>query len=163
MANCDSKYRICDLSQARVRPDGDISSVFDSFTQTSKPLDGRFSDIKKALVRDPDSLKESWIRVKKALKDGIQEIKELGEGAIPQLNFEELDQLSDEKRAEIHKRGVVVIKGVGPKQEAKSWDAELRNYILANPQTRGFPLERKSFMSCIGRNLKLRLDYTHTC
>lgn len=143
MANCDSKYRICDLSQARVRPDGDISSVFDSFTQTSKLLDGRFSDIKKAIVRDPDSLKESWIRVKKALKDGIQEIKELGEGAIPQLNFEELDQLSDEKRAEIHKRGVVVIKGVVPKQEANSWDAELRNYILANPQTRGFPLERK--------------------
>lgn len=136
-------FRLCDLSTAKTRPDGDISSVFESFTQSTKSLDDSFAQAKKKLLKDPVAVKESWLRLKKDLATGIAEIKKLGTQAIPQVDFLELDKISPEKRETITDRGCLVIKNVVPRKVAEGWKKEVIDYINENPQTRGFPADDK--------------------
>lgn len=138
-----TQFRPCDLSKAKVRPDGDISSVFDSFTQSAKGLDDSFAQVKKALIKDPVAVKESWLRLKEDLAAGIAEIRNLGSGAIPQIDFAELEKISPERKLNISNRGCVVIKNVVPRDVAEGWKEEVIDYIEANPQTRGFPAKNK--------------------
>lgn len=143
MPAATTQFRPCDLSKAKVRPDGDISSVFESFTQTAKVLDDSYAQLKKSIIKDPVAVKESWLRLKKDLAAGIAEIKKLGSQAIPQIDFQELESISLEKRKNITNRGCVVIKNVVPRSVAEDWKQEVINYIDENPQTGGFPADNK--------------------
>lgn len=138
-----TQFRTCDLSKAKVRPDGDISSVFDSFTKTAKGLDKSYAEVKKSLITKPDAVRESWIRLKKELAEGIAEIKMRGSNAIPHIDYKDLHMISLREKENIKDRGCVVIKNVVPKELAESWKQEVIDYIGANPQTRGFPKDDK--------------------
>lgn len=143
MPSTTFQLRTYDISNAKVRPAGDISSVFDSLSKSSKGLNDSYGEIKKQLIKDPVALKESWLRVKKALAAGIAEIKEKGSDIIPTISFAELHAFSEEKRQEILKRGALVIKGVIPKDEAKALKTDVIEYINDNPHTVGFPKSKK--------------------
>ena len=81
--NC-RKY---DISKAKVRGTGDISSVFSSFENADTVgLPQEYAEVKKNLVKNKEAITASWHRLKKALADGIQEIKEVGPEITPKTS-----------------------------------------------------------------------------
>lgn len=138
------QYRVCDISKAKVRGTGDISSVFTSFENsgTSK-LPNEYADLKKKLIKNEAALTASWHRVKKALAEGIEQIKQNGSGIIPQVQFSELENVDELQRQEILKRGSLIIKNVIPREEVVQLKEDLLDYIGTNPNTKGFPKDKK--------------------
>lgn len=120
---------------------GDISSVFPTLSgAASASLPPRFADLKSQLVvGNEERLRASWEDLLSELKEETQAIKELGSAVIPELDFRDLDNV--EKRTKfrdgLHKRGVAVIRGVVPKEEALGWKELVKRYIKTNPSTRG--------------------------
>ena len=53
------------------------------------------------------------------------------------MKFAELNSLSDERLAEIRRKGCVVIRDVVDDEEARTWQAWLREYVSKNPQVHG--------------------------
>ena len=53
------------------------------------------------------------------------------------MKFAELNSLSDERLAEIRRKGCVVIRDVVDDEEARTWQAWLREYVSKNPQVYG--------------------------
>lgn len=137
---CLAGLRRMDLSKAKVRLSGDISSVFTSFSGEQEHLnEQKFAQLKKELVKDPQALKESWKRLKLALSKGIEEIKAKGPSIVPSIDFSKFDSLSETDRADIFKRGCVVIRNVIPKETAVAWKNQVVDYTAKNPTTKGFP------------------------
>lgn len=66
-------------------------------------------------------------------------IKERGSGLVPEMRFADLasGRGSEEFGTELKKRGVAVVRGVVSEEEALGWKEEVREYVRANPQTRG--------------------------
>ncbi|KAI4123466.1 MAG: hypothetical protein LQ341_007197 [Variospora aurantia] len=125
------------------KPAGDISSVFPSLSGTaSPPLPPRFADLKRRLIRGHEPrVQDSWRRLLVALQQQRQEITALGSAIVPEINFWDLSDVPKRTRFRdgLHKRGVAVIRGVVPENEALDWKELLRRYIRTNPSTKGFP------------------------
>lgn len=77
-----------------------------------------------------------------------EEIVERGASLVPQITYpgdEVADRQSlrlwagEEKIDAIKRRGTVILKGVVPVQKALNWKQSIREYVSANPQTKGFP------------------------
>lgn len=143
MPSAKSQIRHFDLSKATVRPEGDISTSFNSFSGGADYDNSYWADIKKSLVKDPVAFKESWLRLKAEFGRGLEEIRQKRNGVIPSVNMDELSSLEQLKRAEIMKRGCVVIRGVVPKEEAIGYKKSVQKYIEDNPHTKGFPQNAK--------------------
>lgn len=138
------KYREYDISKAKVRGTGDISSVFTSFEDSGTVgLSEEYAEVKRNLIKNREALTASWHRLKKALADGIKEIKEIGPDIIPKVLYTELENLSEEQTQEIKRRGSLVIKNVIPKEEAVQLKKDVIDYIDVNPNTEGFPKDKK--------------------
>ena len=69
----------------------------------------------KDLMCNPEEFTASWLRLKSALREEIKEIKELGHNAIPSVEISDLQNLSENDRYKILKRGAFLIKNVIPK------------------------------------------------
>lgn len=139
-----SQIKHADVSSAKVRASGDISSVFTSLENGQvKKLPQIYADIKKAYVQDAEKLKISWIEVKQKLAERIEEISQKGPDIIPVVEFKDLENLAPQTRDEIREKGSVVIKNVIPKDEARSYKHELVDYVDKNPNTKGFPKDKK--------------------
>lgn len=52
---------------------------------------------------------------------------------MPQVDFANLDTLSESERQNIRTRGSVVIRNVVLDEEATSWKDELKKYVTENP------------------------------
>jgi hypothetical protein len=81
--------------------------------------------------------------LKRALADGTKDIKQAGPAIIPSVTFSELQNLSNERRVEIIKRGALIVKNVIPTEEAAQLKNDVIEYIEANPNTTGFPKDKK--------------------
>lgn len=140
-----TSFRKFDISKAKIRGEGDISSVFASFDSTglADRLPSVYAEIKKSLVKNPQQLKDSWIRLKKALSEGIEEIKRNQESIVPSVDFNDLCNVSDELREEILKRGSLVVRNVIPMNEARCLKDDISDYIDSNPNTKGFPKDKR--------------------
>ena len=57
--------------------------------------------------------------------------------ALNPIDFKDIDNAPDTFSSELRKRGVAVVRGVVPEQEALQWKEDLREYIRQNPQTKG--------------------------
>lgn len=133
-----------DLSGLKPNSAGDISSVFSSLKDgaiDSSLLPQSYASIKQRLVKDPTAIKASWVRLKAKLAAEIDKIADQSSKIIPSVEFEELDTLTPQRRAEILKRGCTVVRNVIPKNEARAYKFEIEKYIRDNPHTIGFPRE----------------------
>ncbi|OZJ05544.1 hypothetical protein BZG36_01674 [Bifiguratus adelaidae] len=125
------------------RKEGDISSVFASLSgEEAVVLPKEFSDLKHTIAQNKDALRESWLRLKASLRKEIDEIKTRGSEVIPSVDFDELSDLSSEKRQEILKRGSVVIRNVISRDDALQLKQDAKDYIKANPSTKAFPADK---------------------
>lgn len=109
-------FRVYDINKSKVKGAGDISSAFSTFgNSVIKGLPEVYAQIKKDLVCNPEELTASWLRLKSSLREEIKEIKELGHNGIPSVEIFDLQNLSENDRKKILKRGAFLIKNVIPK------------------------------------------------
>lgn len=139
---CPSKRAVTQLRNAATQAQkraGDISDAFASLSgQDFKPLTPEYADLKGRLVRGHErEVRESWHRLLRDLREEIPHIVELGSKAIPEIDFTDVDSAPESFSNDFRKRGVAVVRGVVPEQEALQWKADLRAYIRQNPQTKG--------------------------
>lgn len=125
-------------TQAQKRA-GDISDAFASLSgQEFKPLTPKYADLKGRLIKGRENeVRESWERLLRELREEIPLIVELGSKVIPVIDFQDIDNAPETFSSELRKRGVAVVRGVVPEQEALQWKEDLREYIRQNPQTKG--------------------------
>jgi len=64
-------------------------------------------------------------------------VKQKGPAIIPSIQFQDLQNPSKEFIADIKKRGVAVIRGVVPENEARAHKNEVEEYVKLNPWTKG--------------------------
>ena len=125
-------------TQAQKRA-GDISDAFASFSgHNFAPLSPEYADLKGRLIRGHENeVRESWERLLRDLREEVPLIIELGSKAIPEISFKDIDNAPEKFNSELKNRGVAVVRGVVPQQEALQWKEDLREYIRLNPQTKG--------------------------
>ncbi|KZF19567.1 DUF1479-domain-containing protein [Xylona heveae TC161] len=123
------------------KKEGDISSVFVSLSSGEvQPLPHRFADLKSHLLGgNADQLKQSWDRLLKALRREIKEIAELGSNVIPEIDYRNIKNAPQSFETALRKRGVAVIRGVIPRDEARRYKEEVEDYVKLNPWTKAFP------------------------
>ena len=122
-----------------VKREGDISDAFASMSgRQAQPLPDRFRQRKLDLVRGhEDAVVAGWRRLLMALQRENSIIAQHGPAIVPQIQFNRLGQDLARRRDEIRKRGVAVIKGVIPEDEARAYKSEIEDYVWRNPHTRG--------------------------
>ncbi|KZV65342.1 DUF1479-domain-containing protein [Peniophora sp. CONT] len=122
------------------KAEGSIADVFTSLTgEISQPLPARFSDLKKELFKD--ALVQSWKEVIRDLEVAVEEVAAKGSDILPRLAYTDIARgLSEDQKAEIKKRGAVIIDGGVSAEEALGWKQEARDYVAANPgKVKGCP------------------------
>lgn len=108
--------------------EGDISDAFASLSGLQfEKLPPRFADVKSRLIAgNEEALYHSWNRLLASLREEIPLIAAKGPKIIPEIDFADIDNASEEFRAEHKKRGVAVIRNVVPEQEALAMKKDLR-------------------------------------
>jgi uncharacterized protein DUF1479 len=121
------------------KKEGDISSVFISLSRTStNKLPERFTAIKRQLIAsNEDAIRSSWHRLLECLAAENKGVAQRGHSIVPQIDFADLSRPSDEFLAEVRKRGVAVVRGVVPENEARAYKTAIEEYVRANPGTKG--------------------------
>lgn len=121
------------------KKEGDISSVFVSLSGTTRePLPDRFRTLKQDLVAGhEDAVVESWGRLVRALREENETVAVKGPAIIPSVDFQNIDEDIDGLKAEIRKRGAVVVRGVVDEKEARGYKEEIEAYVRRNPSTKG--------------------------
>lgn len=121
------------------KAEGDISDTFASLSgRKAQPLPDRFRQLKLRLVDGhEDAVVASWKRLLAALRQENDLIARAGPAIIPEVRFSHLREDLDRKRQEIRKRGVAVVRGVIPEDEARAYKFEIEEYARQNPHTRG--------------------------
>ncbi|KAK7941595.1 uncharacterized protein PG986_013982 [Apiospora aurea] len=118
--------------------EGDISDSFVSLSKTQRPpLPRRFLELKQSLVQGrEDAVIASWGRLLRQLRSENELVAAKGPGVVPVLQFHGLESQLSALRDELQKRGVAVIKGVIPRDEARAYKSEIEEYVRQNPSTR---------------------------
>lgn len=98
----------------------------------------RFAFLKQRLISgNEEQVRHSWNSLLDKLRVEIEEIKSNESAIIPEIDFKDINHASDTFRRDLKTKGVAVIRGVVPEQEALQYKADLREYIKRNPQTKG--------------------------
>jgi len=125
--------------------EGDISDSFASLSgKKAEPLPDRFRQLKLQLVAgNEEAVIASWKKLLAALRRENKLVAECGSSVIPEVNFANLHDDLKRKVTDIKKRGVAVVRGVIPEDEARAYKFEIEEYVRRNPQTRGEYLHAK--------------------
>ncbi|KAI1419908.1 hypothetical protein F5Y12DRAFT_788682 [Xylaria sp. FL1777] len=128
-------------AQPQAKREGNISDAFVSLSGGNQPpLPKRFLDLKKSLVAGhEDRINASWHRLLTQLKQENSILAKEGSKVIPSLAFSSLEEDLARLRSDIKKRGVAVIRGVIPENEARAYKNEIEEYVRQNPSTKAFP------------------------
>ncbi|KAI0912771.1 hypothetical protein F4823DRAFT_580332 [Ustulina deusta] len=128
-------------SQPQVKREGNISDSFVSLSGGNQPpLPDRFLHLKRSLVAGhEDRVTESWRKLLAQLKQENSILAKDGSKVIPRLEFANLEEDLTRFRSDIKKRGVAVVRGVIPEDEARAYKNEIEEYVRQNPATKAFP------------------------
>ena len=126
-------------SHVTAKKEGDISSVFVSLScATATKFPERYADIERNLIRgNEDKILDSWKRLLKRLAEENAVVAAEGSKVIPQIQYADLDRSSPEFVAEAKNRGVAVVRGVIPEDNARAYKTDVEEYVRANPRTKG--------------------------
>jgi len=107
-------------------------------------LPEKYLDLKKEIAKglDPDVLRKSWGEVLEALEKMTSESAKSGPDVIPQVDFSQLQDLPDDQKELIKRRGALVIRNVVPEAEALEWKEWLKEYVKTN-DCDGMPEDNK--------------------
>lgn len=138
------------MNSGASKREGDISDAFAAFSgKELEPLPDRYRLRKLQLVDGhEDSIIAGWQRLLKVLQRENQIVAQKGSSVVPEVQFSSLDADIAQNQEEIKRRGVAIIRGVIPEDEARSYKFEIEDYVRKNPQTRG-----ELILSCILQHL----------
>lgn len=88
---------------------------------------------------------KAWKEIIAELAVVTETISKQGTNYLPQLDFADLQNLTEAHKAEIRNKGCVVIRDVIDDQQAIAWRHNLQDFVAANPDVEGFPSENKQF------------------
>ena len=102
-----------------------------------KPIKAQIIAAKRFLRLDKAKIKASFDHLSDAMKAEVDEIQRTvaaGRLCIPEMDYATIrdGMVSDQTRADIRKRGAVVIRGVFERNQAEDWNEELGAYIDDN-------------------------------
>jgi len=119
--------------------EGDISDAFTSLSgKMAEPLPHRFRLLKQELAKGNEfPIINGWTRLLESLKKENETIAKRGPRVIPEVRYSHLEEDLAKYAHIIKKRGVVVIRGVIPEDEARAYKSEIEDYVKLNPQTKG--------------------------
>ncbi|KAI0436931.1 hypothetical protein F4803DRAFT_540593 [Xylaria telfairii] len=128
-------------NQPQMKREGNISDSFASLSGGNEtPLPERFLDLKRSLVAGhEEQVVASWRRLLTQLKEENNILKKEGSKVIPSLDFANFENDLARLRSEIQKRGVAVVRGVIPEDEARAYKSDIEEYVRQNPSTKAFP------------------------
>jgi hypothetical protein len=130
----------CLATQAKPgKKEGDISSVFVSLSGVeATKLPSRFADIKRQLIQGKEEqVSVSWKRLLRELSKENQIVAQDGPGVVPEIEFTDVNRPSSEFLKDVRKRGVAVVRGAVPVDEARGYKGEVEEYVKTNPWTKG--------------------------
>ncbi|KAK3385453.1 hypothetical protein B0H63DRAFT_494451 [Podospora didyma] len=140
--------------------EGDISDSFASLLgKVAEPLPDRFRELKLELVRGhEDSVIKGWKRLLGVLRRENEIVAKTGPAIAPEVQFSGnlYNDLRGAKGDEIKKRGVAVIRGVIPEDEARAYKFEIEEYVRQNPHTKGFPADNPQVIELYWSSPQLR-------
>jgi hypothetical protein len=121
------------------KKEGDISSVFVSLSGVAPTkLPSRFAEVKRQLIQgNEDRVLASWQRLLEQLSKENEIVARKGQNVVPQIDFKDIGKPSTDFLKEVKKRGVAVVRGVVPADEARGYKGEVEEYVKANPWTKG--------------------------
>ncbi|TFK91415.1 DUF1479-domain-containing protein [Polyporus arcularius HHB13444] len=123
------------------------------------PLPPRFVDLKKEIAASyPDfeaNVTKAWGEILAEAEKITKEIASQGSQGVPEIKFDELGSLSDELVADIRRKGCLVIRDVVDDEEARTWQAWLREYVSKNPVD-GIPEDDKQFFQLYWTKSQIR-------
>ncbi|KAG6337106.1 hypothetical protein ID866_1980 [Astraeus odoratus] len=113
----------------------------------SHEMPARFIELKRQIIAaaTEERLMASWTDLLQEMAKRTSEIVQHGPDHIPQVNFNDLDNLTPEQLDVIRQKGCVVIRGVVDSVEAVQWKADLDEFIKNNPHAPGSPEGDKQF------------------
>ena len=123
------------------KQEGDISSVFASLAggKTEK-LPTRFLELKKQIIGEHgDAILASWKRLIPVVEEKVREANDKGPSIFPEVQFTDIDSgnISNAMIERIKHTGACIIRNAIPKEEANQLLDDVREYIKANPTTKG--------------------------
>ncbi|CAJ2509686.1 Uu.00g147120.m01.CDS01 [Anthostomella pinea] len=127
--------------QSQDKREGNISDSFVSLSgKGGPPLPERFLELKKTLISGhEDRVIASWQRLLAQLSRENETVAKEGPQIVPSLEFKDLEGDLTRLRGELRKRGVAVIRGVIPEDEARAFKGEIEEYVRQNPSTKAYP------------------------
>ena len=75
---------------------------------------------------------KSWLRVCQELRSVTESIVEQGTATIPEVAFEEVCDLSPQRKQALKDVGCFVVRGVFSQEQASNWFRDLKEYVAAN-------------------------------
>ena len=79
-----------------------------------------------------ENLCKSWLRICKELESVTELLAEEGTSAIPELQYDEIFQLSTEQKQKLKDIGCVVVRNVVSQEQATEWFHMLKQYVADN-------------------------------
>lgn len=92
------------------------------------------SALKKEIVEQfgADRIRQSWLKTCAELAKCTETLAEKGTSAIPEVQYEDLFTLSDERKKELKEVGGFVVRGVIDREQADKWFTELKEFVAEN-------------------------------
>ena len=87
-----------------------------------------------------DALRKSWLNVCEKLAKITDDLAEKGTSVIPEVNFEDLSNLSEEQKQHFKDIGCFVVRDVISDEQTTKWFLDLKKYVADNrDQISGWP------------------------
>lgn len=120
-----------------------IATAFASLSVADVALPSRFADLKRNLIKgNEEAVLEGWKRLLRQ-RLASDKLDELDSSAIPEVEFEAIVQNGGQLPKDVENRlrqcGTVIVRGLVDVNQALAWKQQIRDYVQANPQTKGFP------------------------
>ncbi|KZT05445.1 DUF1479-domain-containing protein [Laetiporus sulphureus 93-53] len=129
------------------KKEGTVKDISDKPMDEPEELPPRFAALKRDICTNPAAMEKTWRSVLKELEGAVAEIEQKGADVIPQVAYSDIVRgLSDEQIKDIKHRGVVIVKGGVPCDEALVWKESITDYIARNKEhVTGTPPEKIVF------------------
>jgi hypothetical protein len=120
-----------------------IATAFASLSAADAALPPRFVDLKRNLIKGhEEAVLAGWNRLLQR-RLASDKLTKLDSSVIPEVEFAAIVQnggrLPKDVEQELRNCGTIVVRGLVDANQASDWKQQIRDYVQANPQTKGFP------------------------
>lgn len=117
-------------------PGLDVWPKWPEYTESDVPAaeEQQLRQYKKEIVAEygEESIRRAWVKTCSELAVITEEIRQKGSSVIPELSFDEFQNIPNAEIARLKNVGCFVIRGVIPREEASEQFKKLKKYVTEN-------------------------------